>query len=254
MFCPNCGFDNPGGSFCGKCGSPLPAQAASIYQPPTPKRKGKKMLMIAIVAMVIVVAVVMAAVLVILPKASESTPESAMINYFNGVKEKDANKTLDSTILHFDSVNRTGHLNNFTQSTANMSFANITITGTEDISMSRVPADIKLDATNFTNTLQKYIKSTIQESQFVRMTMKWTNSSTDSYSQSTYQLVSKIDGKWYFDIYVSYTTADWTADRSMADKGWGFFPGNTGDSTPIGSFTSSTNSSGYRLFSISAIS
>lgn len=252
MICPNCGFDNPNGSFCGNCGSSLPAQAVSIYQPPTPKRKGKKVLMVAIVAIIVVVAVVLAAMMFVLPKASDSTPESAIINYFDGAKAKDANKTLDSTILHFDTANRTGHLNNFTQSTLNVSFANITITGTEDISMSNVPADIKLDATNFTTSIQKYIKSAIQESQFVKVTMKWTNSSTDSYSMSSYQLVSKVDGKWYFDIYVSYSTSDWAADRSMTDKG--LFPGNIVDSTPIGSFSSASNSTGKWSFSLSTVS
>jgi hypothetical protein len=62
-----------------------------------------------------------------------------------------------------------------------------------------------------------------------------------------------VEGKWYFDLYVSYTPADWTADRSMSEKGWGFFP-NFDTSTPIGSFTVGSNSTGYRNFMISDIS
>jgi hypothetical protein len=215
IICPKCGFDNPIGSFCGNCGSALPAQPASIYQPPTPKRKGKKMIMVAIVAVIVVVAVVLAAMMFVLPKASQSSPSVAIDTYFDGVKSHDAAKIVDSTIMHFDTANRTILMNSFNLSWANMTMTNITIVSTEDISMSNVPADIKVDVTNFTNAFQKAYSITIQDSQFEKITIKQANSSTDSFSSTAYLLFSKVDGKWYFDIYVSYTPAEWAADRSM---------------------------------------
>jgi uncharacterized membrane protein YvbJ len=223
MICPNCGFENPDGSFCGNCGSSLPAHAASIYQPPTPKRKGKKVLMVAVIAIIVVVAVVLAAVMFVLPKDSQSSPSAAIDTYFEGVNDHDAARIMDSTIMHFDTANRTILMNSFNSSWSNMVSANITVISTEDVSTSNVPVDIKVDVTNFTNVLQKVYKIAIQDSQFEKITVKQTNSSTDSFSSTAYVLFSKVDGKWYLDLYVSYTPAEWAADRSMADKGWSYF-------------------------------
>jgi hypothetical protein len=252
MICPKCGFENPNGGFCGNCGSVLPVEPASIYQPPTPKRKGKKMLMVAIVAVIVVVAVVLAAVMFVLPKGSQSSPSAAIDAYFDGVKSHDAAKMVDSTVMHFDTANRSILLSSLNISSSNMAMTNITIVSTEDISTSDVPADIKLDVTNFTNALQKAYSITIQDSQFEKITIKQTNSSTDSFSSTAYVLFSKVDGKWYFDLYVSYSEAEWEADRSMTDKGWGYFPGYS--STPTATFTAGSNSTGYRYFMISTIS
>ena len=119
--------------------------------------------------------------------------------------------------------------------------------------MSNVPADIKVDVTNFTNALQKAYSITIQNSQFEKITWKQTNSSTDSFTSTAYSLFSNVDGKWYFDLYVSYTPEEWAADRSMTDKGWDYFP-NFDSSTPTGTFTAGSNSTGYRYFMISTIS
>ena len=94
-----------------------------------------------------------------------------------------------------------------------------------------MPIDIKVDVTNFTNVLQKVYRIAIQDSQFEKVTVKQTNSSTDSFNATAYVLFSKIDGIWYLDLYVSYTPAEWAADRSMTDKGWSYFP-NLDTSTP----------------------
>jgi hypothetical protein len=253
MICPKCGFDNPIGSFCGNCGSALPAQPASIYQPPTPKRKGKKMLTVAIVAVIVVVAVVLVSVMFVLPKGSQSSPSAALDTYLDGVKSHDAAKIVDSSIMHFDTANRTILMSSFNLSWSNMTTTNITIISTEDISMSNVPADIKVDVTNFTNALQNAYSITIQDSQFEKITIKQTNSSTDSFNSTDYVLFSKVDGKWYLDLSVSYTQAEWAADRSMTDKGWSYFP-NFDSSTPTATFTAGSNSTGYRYFMISMIS
>ena len=255
MICPNCGFDNPGGSFCGKCGTPLAVQAASVPQPPTPKPKNKKM-MIAIVAVVVVVVLVLAAVMVILPKNDQSTPTSALTNYLDGVKGKDAYKIIDSTIMHFDTANRTFLASNLTSQWTNTSMINVTITSSADIPMSSAPANITRDVTNFTNALQKMFSITVQESQFVKVTIKQTNSSTDYYSSTAYLLTSKVDGKWYFDMIVSYTPSDWAKDRSMNDVGWGFNIDNTSPSstTPTGSLYVEVNNTGIWYLSISSLS
>ncbi len=253
MICPRCGFDNPGGSFCGKCGAQLAVQATPVYQPPAPRPKSRKMIFIAIIAVVVVVAVVLAAVLVFLPKTDQSTPQSALTNYLDGAKERDANKLLDSTIMRFDTANRSMYIENMTAQWENMSMDNVTVVSMVDISMSNTPADIKLDVTNLTTNLQKKLGITIQESQFVKATIKETSSSDP---ETTYLLLSKVDGKWYFDILLSYSTEDWAADRSMGDRGedYSFIGGDDSDSgTPMGSF-SGMNSSGYRIITLASIS
>ena len=253
MICPRCGFDNPGGSFCGKCGAQLAVQAAPVYQPPAPKPKSRKMLFIAIIAVVVVVAVVLAAVLVFLPKTDQSTPQSALTNYLDGAKERDANKLLDSTIFHFDSANRSMYIENMTAQWENMSMDDVTVVSMVDISMSNTPADIKLDVTNLTTNLQKKFGITIQESQFVKATIKENNSADP---EITYLLLSKVDGKWYFDIFLSYSTEDWAADRSMGDRGedFSFIEGDDSEiATPMGGFHR-MNNSGYQIITITLIS
>jgi hypothetical protein len=216
MICPKCGLDNPSGSFCGKCGASLADQANPVPQPPAPKPKNKKVMIVAIVAVVVVLVLVLAAVMVMLPKNSQSTPESALTNYLDGVRQKDAYKIIDSTIMHFDTTNRSYLASNLTAQWTNTSLINITITNMEDISMSNVPANITRDVTNFTNSLQKMFSITVEESQFVKVTVKQTNSSTDSFSSMAYLLTSKVDGKWYFDMVVSYTPSEWAKDLSMS--------------------------------------
>ena len=249
MICPKCGFDNPSGSFCGQCGSPLPAQSSPVYQPPTPKRNSNKMLMVAIVAIVIVVAVVLAAVMFVLPKTAQSSPEATMETYFDGAKNHNAAQILDSTVMHFDTANRSLLISDLNSSWSNMNVTNVEIVSSEGISNSNVPADIKLDVTNFTTAVQNAYHITIQESQFQKVTVKWTNSSTDSYTSTSYVLFSKVDVKWYFDIIVSYSVDDWAADRSKSDQGVRYY-----SSTPTGSFTYGMNNSGYWVFTVGSIS
>jgi hypothetical protein len=165
---------------------------------------------------VVVLVLVLAAVMVILPKNGQSTPESALNSYAEGVQQKDAYKIIDSTIMHFDSANRTNLASNLTAQWTYTSLINITITNMEDISMSSVPANITSDVTNFTNSLQKMFSITVEQSQFVKVTVKQTNSSTDSFSSIAYLLTSKVDGKWYFDMIVSYTPSEWAKDLSMS--------------------------------------
>jgi hypothetical protein len=247
MICPKCGFDNPGGSFCGNCGESLGGPIVSISQSPRPRSKNKN-LMIAVIAIVIVVVIVLAAVLVILPKdSSKSTPQAALNEYFDGTREHDANKVVDSTIFHFDSANRSLFILNLVNQWASDSTLNISIVSMEDISMSNVPSDIKYDVTNFTTAFQSLFSVTIQESQFVKVTVKLPNSTSNN--SITYTLLSKIDGKWYFDIYFSYTLYDWIADRSMGDQGRIYF-----SSTPTGSFSNVVNNSGSWTFTIGSIS
>jgi len=254
MICPNCGFDNPSGSFCGKCGASISAGTPAA-QAPMPKPKGKKTLFVAIAAIVIVVAVVLAAVLVFLPKTDQANPEAALTGYFDGAKNHDAIRIVDSTIMHFDTANRSLLISSLNSSWSNMTFNNVTITNTEAISSSSVPADIKLDVTNFTNYLQNKFQLTVQESQFLKVTMTQTNSSTDSYSATTYTLFSKIDGKWYFDIYVSYSTIEWAADRSYGDRGGFNFPGTVITTTPpTGTFLNGINSTGSWHISVLSMS
>ena len=255
MICPKCGFDNPNGSFCGNCGESLGGPIVSVSRSPRPRSKSKNMIIV-IVAIFTVVAVVLAAVMVMSPKDStQSSPSTAIDTYLDGVKSHDAAKMVDSTVMHFDTANRSIIMNSLNISWSNGAMANITIVSMEDISMSNVPADIKLDVTNFTNALQKAYSINIQDSQFEKITYKQTNSSTDSFTLSAYSLFSKVDGKWYFDLYVGYTQAEWAADRSMTDMGLGgsYFP-NFDSSTPTGSFTTGSNSTGYRYFMISTIS
>jgi hypothetical protein len=224
MFCPNCGFDNPNGTFCGKCGTQLPIQAAPVPQQPMPKGKGKKTLIVAVVAVVIVVAVILAAVLVVLPKATaQSSPQATLNSYLDGSKEQDAAKVVDSTILHFNSTYRSMFISGFANQTITSSMINITVVSMEDIPMAGVPKNITLDVTNFTNAIQSHFGIVVQGSQFVKVTIKQTNSSTDSATATTYLLLSQVDGKWYFDIFVAYSVEDWAADQSISDGGWGLF-------------------------------
>ena len=174
-------------------------------------------MIVAVVAIVVVLVLVLAAVMVLLPKNSQSTPESALNSYADGVQLKDAYKIIDSTIMHFDSANRTNLASNLTAQWTNTSLINITITNMEDISMSNVPANITRDVANFTNSLQKRFSITVEESQFVKVTVKQTNGSTDSTNLTTYLLTSKVDGKWYFDMIVNYTPSEWAKDLSMSE-------------------------------------
>jgi hypothetical protein len=229
--------------------------AAPVYQPPAPRPKSKKTLMIAIVAVVLVVVVVLAAVMFVLPKAAQSTPGSALNAYFDGTKERDAAKIIDCTIMHFDTTNRSLFITSLTDQLENLSEFNVSLVSMEDISMSNVPADIKLDSMNFTTALQNRFLITIQDSQFVKVTIKQTNSSTDSYTSTTYVLLIKVDGKWYLNIYANYSLSDWATDRSMSDRGYSPFPGSTPgiSTTPTGSFAG-MNSSGYRILTLVSIS
>jgi hypothetical protein len=253
MICPKCGFDNPGGSFCGKCGSPLPAQSAPVYQPPAPKPKNKKMLMMAIAAVVVVIVVVLAAVFVFMPKASsQSAPQSTLSTFLDGASSNDAAKLIDATILHFDTANRSLYLSSMTG--ANITMYDVEIISMEDIPVSSAPADIKKDVTNFTNAIQAHFGITIQESQFVKATVKNTS---DSDTMTSYLLLSKVDGKWYFDIFANYLADDWAKDRSMGDKGESniFDLGSTDTiDSPIGTFVAGTNNSGTWNFQLSWIS
>jgi hypothetical protein len=220
MICPKCGYDNPGGGYCQKCGSPLPAQSAPVYQPPTPKRKGKKMLIGAILAVVVVVAVILVAVMFVLPKAAQTSPQAAMDAYFDGVKNHNAAQIIDSTVMHFDTANRSKLMSELNSSWDSITMTDVEIVSSEQISMSDIPADIKLDMTNYTMALENIYQITIQESQFQKVTIKQSNSSTDTNTSTTYVLFTKVDGKWYLSIYVNYSLADWAADRSMSDKGY----------------------------------
>ena len=189
--------------------------ADPVPQSPEPKPKSKKIMITAIVAVVVALVLVLAAVMVILPKNSQSTPDSALSSYADGVQQKDAYKIIDSTIMHFDPANRTDLASNLTAQWTNTSLINITITNMEDISNSNVPANITRDVSNFTNSLQKKFSISVEDSQFVKVTVKQTNSSTDSFSSMAYLLTSKVDGKWYFDMIVSYTLSEWANDISM---------------------------------------
>ncbi len=254
MICPRCGFDNPGGSFCGKCGAQLAVQIAPLNRPPAPGPRSRKTLFIAIVAVVVVVAVMLAAVLVFLPKADQLTPQAALTNYFDGAKEHDANKLVDNMILHFDTANRSRYIENIAAQWGNMAIDNFTVISMEDISMSNTPADIQLDVTNFTTVLRNAFGFTIQESQFVKATTKETKTSV---SVTAYLLFSMVDGKWYYDI-LSYSTDDWAEDRSMGDKGIDFsslplFESVNTARVLTGSFTG-TNSSGFWSFTLDTIS
>jgi hypothetical protein len=252
MICPKCGFDNPGGSFCGKCGSPLQAQSAPVYQPPAPKPKNKKMLM-ALAAVVVVIVVVLAAVFVFMPKASsQSTPQATLTTFLDGASSKDPAKLIDATILHFDTANRSLYISSM--SGANISMYDVDIVKMEDIPVTSAPTDIKKDVVNFTTSIQTHFGITIQESQFVKATVK---NSSDSITMTSYLLLSKVDGKWYFDLFGNYLADDWANDRSMGDRGesGGFFDfGSSSTSTPLGSFVTGANNSGYWNFQLSFIS
>jgi hypothetical protein len=234
----------------------LGAQAAPIPDP-SPKPRSKNVLIVAVVAVIVVVALVLAAVLVALPsssQAAQSTPESTMNMYLDGIRQHNATKMIDSTLMHFDAANRSTFINSLgSQSTGNY-LSNISIVSMDAIALSDVPVKIEKDMTNFTTVIQKVYKVTVQESQFLKVTIKQTGSSGDSNSSTAYLLLSKVDGKWYFDLYVSYSAEDWAADRSMSEKGWGNYPGGLQTTTtPIGFFTG-TKSSGYWLFSLESIS
>jgi hypothetical protein len=212
-------------------------------------------MVVAIVSVVIVAVLVLAAVMVMLPKAgqeAQSTPESAMSMYLEGAQERNASKMIDSTLMHFDTANRTMFLVLLGAQSTGPIMMNISITGTEEIPMADVPTSIKLDVTNFTTAIQKSYSISVQESQFLKITIKQTNSSTDSYSVTSYMLLSKVDGKWYFDIYVRYSTADWAVDRSMSAKGWGNYPGSVQPTTPIGSL-GGTKNNGSWVFTLNSI-
>jgi hypothetical protein len=224
MICPNCGFDNPSGFFCGKCGAQLPVQPAPIPQQPMPKGKDKKTLIMAVVAVVIVVAVILAAVLVVLPKATaQSSPQATLSSYLDGSKEQNAAKVVDSTILHFNSTIRSMFISGFANQTFTSSMINITVVSMQDIPMADVPTNITSDVTNFTDAIQSHFGIVVQASQFVKVTIKQTNISTDPATATTYLLLSQVDGKWYFDIFLAYSAEDWAADQSISDGGWGLF-------------------------------
>lgn len=89
------------------------------------------------VAVIVVVAVVLAAVMFVLPKDSQSSPSAAIDTYFEGVNDHDAAKLVDSTIMHFDTANRTIIISSFNSSWSNMIGANITLIGTEDSDFQR---------------------------------------------------------------------------------------------------------------------
>ena len=257
MICPKCGFDNPVGTICGNCGTPLAVQAAPVPQPPTPKPKNKNLIIVAVVAVIVVIVLVLATVMFVLPKSSEeaqSSPDAALNMYVDSVMKHNATNFIDSIITHFDTANRTAIINSMSQG-SNMTGSNVTITATEDISPSSVPTDIKSEVTNFTNAIQRVYSISVQDSQFVKVTIKFTNSSTDSYSQTEYVLCSKVAGKWYVDPYISYSTTDWGADRSMSDRNYvNYYPGQVSTlTTPTGSLMS-MNSSSYWIFSLTSIS
>jgi hypothetical protein len=154
--------------------------------------------------------------------------------------------------LHFDTANRSVYIATMSGQGSNMSLSNIKIDHMEAISASDVPADIRRDVTNITPKLERLYNVVIQDSQFVKLTLTQTNSSTDSMTETVFLLVSKIDGKWYYDIFVSYSMDDWMADRSMTDQGRQLFPG-LADTTPSGSLNA-FKSSGFWTFYIGSIS
>ena len=259
MFCPYCGAESDGGQRCGKCGALLGEQGFPNRQPSAPKRKGKRSLLIAIVAIAVVAAFILAAVLVATPKTEASTAKATMSAYFEGTKEHNATKMIDCSIMHFDTANRSSLLDNWNGWNflwLNASATNTSVTDLEEISTPSVPSGIMMDVMNFTDAVQDAYRITIQGSQFVKVTMKQTNSSVDFCSRTTYTLFSMVGGVWYYDIYVSYTTAEWSANCSMGDMGWdNFFNGSP--ATPTGHFyyPSGRNISGYwtpRLESISS--
>jgi len=254
MICPKCGFDNPNGSFCGKCGTALPQQSAPFYQPPAPKPKNNKKLLVAVAALVVVVVVVLAAVFVLTPKAAspgQSSAQSTLNTFLDGATSNNAAKLIDSTILHFDTANRALYLSAF--SGANISMYDVQVMSMQDVSVSSAPADIKKDVTNFTTAIQNKFGITIQESQFVKATVR---NSSQSESMTSYLLLSKVNGTWYFDIFANYSDDDWAKDRSMGDRGEGniFDFGSTSTTTPVATFAAGSNSSGYWSFQVGYIS
>lgn len=192
---------------------------------------------------------VLAAVFFVMPKASsQSTPQSTLNTFLDDAKSNDATKMIDATILHFDTANRSVYIGSMTS--GYIAMYHVEVISMEDVPVSSAPADIKMDVTNFTAVFQTLYGITIQDSQFVKVTVK---NSSDSTTVTSYMLLSKVDGKWYFDIFM-YLSDDWAKDRSMGDQGMSFFDfGPTEQINPLATFSLGTNNSGYWNFKISSV-
>jgi ABC-type amino acid transport substrate-binding protein len=200
---------------------------------------------------IVVAAAVLAVVLTVSlngdQSAQQSTPESALRNYMDGVKEQNATKMVDSTDQHFDTVWRNYTIIGWDTMWSNMSnpWSRMSVTVMDDIPMTEVPTRIKTDVSNMTKAMQMGYNISIQESRFLKVTMITTNSSTDSFTETEYLLFSQVNGRWYFDMSLAYSSSDWVADRSVGSVTW-YFGGST--STPNGAFTKAYDSSGYWTF------